>query len=51
MYFLEVVEYDEVDESLRKINNKTEIWNSIHPSEIYVTRRPYKDQDFYVFIP
>ncbi|MGN7784466.1 DUF6985 domain-containing protein [Niabella sp. 22666] len=50
MDFLEAVEYDEVDQPLRQINNKKEIWNFIHPSEIYVTRRPYKDQDIYVFV-
>ncbi|KFC22836.1 DUF6985 domain-containing protein [Chryseobacterium sp. FH1] len=50
MDFLEAVEYDEDDEPLRQINNKNEIWNFIHPSEIYVTRRHYKDQDIYVFI-
>lgn len=50
MDFLEAVEYDEIDEPLRQINNKSDIWNFIHPSEIYVTRRPYKDQDIYVFI-
>ena len=50
MDFLEAVEYDEDDEPLRQINNKNEIWNFIQPSEIYVTRRPYNDQDIYVFI-
>ena len=50
MEFLDAVEYDEADEPLRQIKNKNEIWNFIQPLEIYVTRRPYKDQDIYVFI-
>lgn len=50
MDFLESVEDDEDDEPLRQIKNKNEIWNFIQPSEIYVTRRPSKDQDIYVFI-
>jgi hypothetical protein len=50
MEFLDAVEYDEGDEPLRQINKKNEIWNFIQPTEIYVTRRPYKDQDIYVFI-
>lgn len=53
MDFLDAVEYDEADEPdepLRQINNKNEIWNFIQPTEIYVTRRPYKEQDIYVQI-
>lgn len=50
MDFLEAVGFDEADEPLRQIKNKDEIWNFIQPTEIYVTRRPYKDQDIYVFI-
>lgn len=48
--FLDAVENDEADEPLRQIKKKNEIWNFIQPTEIYVTRRPYKDQDIYVFI-
>ena len=42
MEFLDAVEYDEADKPLRQIKNKNEIWNFIQPTEIYVTRRPYK---------
>src|SRR5690606_16845641 len=45
MEFLDAVEYDEADEPLRQIKNKNEIWNFIQPTEIYITRRPYKEQD------
>ncbi len=48
--FLDAVEYAEVDEPLRQIKNKNEIWKFIQPTEIYVTRRPYKEQDIYVQI-
>ena len=50
MDFLDAIDFDEADESLREIKNKNEIWRFIHPSEIYVTRRPYKEQDMYVFV-
>ena len=48
--FLEAVGFDEADQALRDINDENEIWRFVHPSEIYVTRRPYKDQDMYVQI-
>ena len=48
--FLEAVGFDEADKPLRQIKVHHEIWNFIHPTEIYVTRRPYKDQDIYVQI-
>jgi len=50
MDFLDKVGFDEVDQSLKEINNKTDIWSFIHPTEIYVTRRPYKEQDIFVQI-
>lgn len=50
MDFLEEVEYDEADEPLRQISDKHEIWKFIQPTEIYVSRRPYKEQDIYVQI-
>ena len=50
MDFLAAVGFDEADEPLRQIKHKNEIWNFIHPTEIYVTRRPYKEQDIYVQI-
>lgn len=48
MDFLDAVGFDEADEALKEIKDKNEIWKFIHPSEIYVTRRPYKEQDMYV---
>jgi hypothetical protein len=50
MDFLDAVGFDEADEPLRQIKNKNEIWDFIQPTEIYVTRRPYKEQDIYVQI-
>jgi len=50
MDFLDAVGFDEEDEPLRQITNKNEIWEFIQPTEIYVTRRPYKEQDIYVQI-
>ncbi len=46
--FLEEVESDEADDELRAIKDKNEIWKFIHPSDIYVKRRPYGEQDMYV---
>ncbi len=46
--FLEEVEFDEADESLRQIKAPNEIWNFIQPTEIYIARRPYQEQDIYV---
>ena len=48
--FLDIVDFDEVNESLTEIKSIHEIWNFIHPTEIYVTRRPYKEQDIYIAI-
>ena len=48
MEFLDAVEFDEADEELREIKNKNEIWNFIHPTEIYVSRRHRRDKDIYV---
>lgn len=48
MDFLDEVGFDEAGESLREIEDKNEIWKFIYPSEIYVTRRPYNEQDMYV---
>jgi hypothetical protein len=46
--FLDAVDFDDVDESLRQIANQNDIWNFIYPTEIYVKRRPYKERDVYV---
>lgn len=48
MEFLDAVGFDEADESFTQITDKNEIWNFIHPTDIYITRRPYADQDMYV---
>lgn len=48
--FLEAVGYDEADQALWDIKNENEIWQFVYPSEVYVTRRPYKEQDVYVQI-
>ena len=48
--FLDAVGFDEADDKLRNIKDKHEIWKFIHPSEIYLTRRPFKEKDVYVFI-
>jgi hypothetical protein len=46
--FLEAVGYDEADQALWDIKDENEIWKFVHPSEIYVTRRPYGEQNMYV---
>ena len=33
---------------LLKLQNINDVWEFIHPTEIYVARRPYKDQDMYI---
>jgi hypothetical protein len=48
--FLDAVDFDEADEPLRQIADRNHIWNFIYPTEIYVCRRPYKDQEMYVQI-
>jgi hypothetical protein len=48
--FLDIVSFEEADEPLRQIKNIHEIWNFVHPTEIYITRRPYKDQDIYLTV-
>lgn len=47
---LDAVENDETDEAIRQLKTKNEIWKFIQSTGIYVTRRPYKDQDIYVQI-
>lgn len=48
--FLDAVDFDEADLPLRQIKDCNEIWNFIHPTEIYVTRRPYKEHDVYLML-
>jgi len=50
MDFVDAVGPDDIDQSLREISDRNDIWNFIHPTEIYVTRRPYKEQDMYLQI-
>jgi len=48
--FLDAVDFDDADQPLIQIKDYNEIWNFIQPTEIYVTRRPYKDHDVYLTI-
>jgi hypothetical protein len=50
MDFLEAIGFDEADAELWEIKDEHDIWNFISPEEIYVTRRPYKEQDIYIQI-
>jgi hypothetical protein len=50
MDFLNEVSIGEAEKPLRQIKDRSEIWKFIQPTEIYVTRRPYKEQDIYVLI-
>jgi hypothetical protein len=47
---LEAVGFDKTDHTFRQIKDLNKIWDYIHPTEIYVTRRPYKEQDIYVLL-
>lgn len=48
--FLDAIDDDEEDESLREINNINEIWNFVSPIEIFVSRRHRRDMDIYIQI-
>lgn len=48
--FLAEVDNADIDDALRQIRHLDEIWPFVYPGEIYVTRRPYKDQDVYVLL-
>lgn len=48
MNFLDAVGFDEADAPLRAIKSEHEIWQFILPTEVYITRRPYREQDIYV---
>lgn len=50
MDFLAAVGPDDADDALRQMQEKKEIWHFVHPNQIYVTRRPSREQDIYVFI-
>lgn len=46
--FLEAIGFDEDYQDMWDIEDKNEIWQFVHPEEIYVSRRPYNDKDVYV---
>lgn len=46
--FLEDVGFNKADKAMWDIKDGKEIWQYVHPSEIYVLRRRYKEQDMYV---
>ncbi len=50
MTLLEAIGYDEADQSLKDITDPNEIWNFVHPSKIYVSRRHRRDKDIYIHI-
>ncbi|MFC4478363.1 DUF6985 domain-containing protein [Flavobacterium chungangensis] len=50
MDFLDLIEYDEADDSLREIQNTDEIWEFIYPEKIYISRRYKNDKDVYISI-
>ena len=47
--YLEDVGDDDIEEKIRSIKNENEIWQFVHPTDIYVSRRE-KDNDIYVQI-
>ena len=50
MDFLNTIEFDEADQYLRNIKDKNEIWKYVQPTDIYIARRPYQDENIYVDI-
>ncbi|MBB6499247.1 DUF6985 domain-containing protein [Pedobacter cryoconitis] len=46
--FLDTIEPDEADADLRSITHENEIWKFVQPTEIYVTRRLYEDENIYI---
>jgi hypothetical protein len=47
---LDAAGVDESDEPWGELKDRGEIWNFVHPSEIFVSRRPYKEEDIYVML-
>ncbi len=39
-----------IDEEILEINNKSEIWEYVYPTEIYINRRNRRDRDVYLQI-
>lgn len=50
MGYLDAIDFNDADEPLRQIKDVHEIWNFIYPTELYLTRRPYREQDIYVLL-
>jgi hypothetical protein len=50
MEYLDAVEPDEVENGLKQISDKNEIWNFIQPTEIFISRRHRRDNDIYLSI-
>ncbi len=48
--FLDEVGFDLHDQPLHNIKEDSEIWNFIHPKEIYVSRRDRRDRDIYILV-
>jgi len=48
--YIDAVGINEVDESLRQIEDIHEIWKFIHPTDILVARRAYNEKDIYIMI-
>jgi hypothetical protein len=47
---VEVTDDEYIPEEIRAIKDETQVWDYVHPTEIYVTRRPKNDQDIYIQI-
>lgn len=48
--FLDIIGFTEQDKHLWNIQEKSEIWKYVTPSQVYVARRPYNDRDVYVIV-
>ncbi len=49
-HFRDSVSFDKTVQEHIRLNDKNEIWNYIHPTEIYRTRRPYNERDIYILL-
>ncbi|MGB3778822.1 MAG: hypothetical protein WA960_10725 [Tunicatimonas sp.] len=50
MDFLRAVGYDEANKKLWEIKDENEIWKFVQPDKIFITRRPYEDENIYIDI-
>ncbi len=48
--FLNEIGYNEDDKKLWEIKDQNEIWEFVHPIEIYISRRRHKDKNIYIEI-